>query len=73
MSTKVYCPCCGRFIGDYNSADESIVKATMVKPKNNKRKSCYLTNICKKCKSEIYILMEFKEVQVRRMSLVNEH
>lgn len=62
MTTKIYCPCCGRFIGECKSTDEEgICKATLVEPRKTKKKSCYVTNICKKCKSDIYILMEFSD------------
>jgi hypothetical protein len=67
VTTKIYCPCCGRFIGDCNSSDNhSIVKATTDKPVNKKNQSCYITNKCKGCKSDIYILMEFKNQRAKR-------
>jgi len=66
VTTKIYCPCCGRYIGDCNSTDDhSVCKATLVKPKKRKKQSCYITNICKKCKSDIYILMEFSDQQTQ--------
>jgi len=58
--TKLFCPNCGRCLGECSSSDdESIEKVLTQKPKVIKKKQMIHQMKCVKCKSKLYISMEF--------------
>lgn len=62
MTIKVFCPHCGRCLGDGISSDEKgEVKALVNKPTKLKRKQFIHDAKCIRCKNRVYISMEFPE------------
>ena len=62
MENKLHCPHCGRCIGICSSNDETAVsKVLCVKPKRLKKKQMVQGLKCIKCKSIVYVSLEFIE------------
>ncbi len=62
MNLKLYCPHCGRCLGECVSSDESSNCRILVnKPTRINSKHFIHDMKCVKCKQEVYILMEFKD------------
>ena len=62
MKQKLYCPHCGRCLGECCSSDGSSECRMLVNMPTRLRKKCFVHDMkCMKCKKEVYILMEFKE------------
>ncbi len=61
MKTIHYCPCCGRCIGESTTSDETCLCKVLTKePAKLKKHQFILKNTCKKCKTVIYVSLEFK-------------
>ena len=62
MEQKMKCPYCGRCIGFVQSTDDenSVFSITNSEPKIVVKKQRTFHCICQRCKSEVYILMGFK-------------
>ncbi len=62
MQMKVFCPHCGRCLGECNSSNnEASCKVLVSKPSRAGKKYFIHDMKCMKCKNEIFILMEFKD------------
>jgi len=62
MTNKLYCPHCGRCLGECVSSDETGVNRVLVKPPAHSKKKRFIHDMkCVKCKQEIYIVMEFQD------------
>lgn len=62
MNLKLYCPYCGRCLGECISSDEGSNCRTLIKQPSRMSNKHFIHNMkCMKCKQEIFILMEFKE------------
>lgn len=62
MTTKLFCPNCGRCLGEGISSDEcSEVKALVKKPLKLKTKQVIYDVKCVRCKERVYISMEFNQ------------
>ena len=61
MKHKLFCPHCGRCLGECSSSDETgDCRVLINQPHRTKR--CFIHNMkCLKCKNEVFIVMEFKE------------
>ena len=61
MKQKVFCPYCGRCLGECVANDES-GKVSVLKnaPKDTSKKHLIHDMKCVKCKEQVYILLEFK-------------
>lgn len=60
MKAIHYCPCCGRYIGESIGSDESCqCKVLTVEPKKLKKKQLIMKSTCKKCKTTLYVSLEF--------------
>ncbi len=60
MNNKLYCPHCGRCLGECVSSDDTAVNRVLVKPPAQTKKKRFIHDMkCVKCKQEIYIVMEF--------------
>lgn len=61
MTTKLYCPVCGRCVGECTASDydQTISKVLTKKPTRPKKKQIIHDMHCYKCKEQIYISMEF--------------
>ncbi len=63
MTTKLYCPHCGRCIGICSSSDETgVCKVLIDKPTTTKKKQMVQGVKCIKCKAIDYVLTEFAEL-----------
>ena len=61
MDLKLYCPHCGRCLGECNASDNSAnCKVMIVRPSRISNKHFIHNMKCVKCKNEVFILMEFK-------------
>ena len=61
MKIKLFCPHCGRCLGECMASDEtSDCRVLINQPRKTKKKRFIHSMKCKKCKQEIYIVMEFK-------------
>ncbi len=59
-TTKLFCPSCGRCIGQSTSTDDtSIEKVLLQLPKNIKKKQMIYEVKCIKCKNHVFISAEF--------------
>ena len=61
MQVKLFCPNCGRCLGECNASEEATCKVLIAKPKKKKKKHFIHNMKCVKCKNEVFILMEFKD------------
>lgn len=62
MQMKLFCPHCGRCLGECNSSDGQSVCKVLVSPPNRLGKKYFIHDMkCMKCKNEVFILMEFKD------------
>lgn len=62
MTTKLYCPNCGRCLGECVSSDESAVNRVLIKKPTRLRKKHFIHDMrCIKCKEELFIVMEFTD------------
>lgn len=61
VKTSVHCPVCGRCIGECLNSDETGHCIPLIKPPDIKGKQLVLTQRCKKCKTELYISMSFRD------------
>ncbi len=60
MNNKLYCPHCGRCLGECISSDGSAVNKVLISEPTRLRKKHFIHSMkCLKCKQEIYIIMEF--------------
>ena len=61
MTDKLYCPYCGRCVGECSSSDLiDTVHKVLTKRPNRLKKNQFIHNMhCYKCKEQIYISMEF--------------
>lgn len=60
MKTIHFCPCCGRCIGESMSSDDtSQTKVLTNEPMRIKKKQFVIKTTCKKCKSQLYVSLEF--------------
>ena len=55
--TKIYCPHCGRYLGENEVEDTALEKVLTNKPKPKQKQSTY-TQKCKNCKKNVYITVE---------------
>ena len=61
MQLKLYCPHCGRCLGECNSTDDQAsCKMLISRPKVIAKKHFIHDMKCMKCKNEVFIVMEFK-------------
>ena len=61
MKMLMYCPHCGRCLGECYSNDEKTDCKVLIKSPLRTNKKCFIHNMkCVKCKQEVFILMEFK-------------
>lgn len=62
MEQKMKCPYCGRCIGFVQSTDDenSVFSITKSEPKIVGKKQRTFHCTCQRCKTEVYILMGFK-------------
>lgn len=59
---KLFCPHCGRCLGECNSSNDSSTCKVLVSSPTRIGKKYFVHNMkCIKCKNEIFILMEFKD------------
>lgn len=59
-TTKMYCPTCGRYLGESKSTDEtSIEKVLTTAPKSIRKKQAIYEVKCNKCKKNVFISVEF--------------
>ncbi len=56
--TKIYCPHCGRFLGENEVEENAVEKVLTQKPKPKKKQTIFEQK-CKKCKESVYISVEF--------------
>ena len=62
MQLKLYCPFCGRCLGECNSnEDDTNCKVLISKPKRVNKKHFIHNMKCVRCKNEVYILMAFND------------
>ena len=62
MTNKLYCPHCGRCLGECVSSDDTGVNRVLVAPPARSKKKRFIHDMkCVKCKQEIYIVMEFQD------------
>ncbi len=62
MKQKLFCPHCGRCLGECDSSDDSSDCRILInRPLRMKKKSFIHNMKCLKCKNEVFILMEFKD------------
>ncbi len=62
MNLKLYCPHCGRCLGECVSNDEKSNCRILINPPTRATGKHFIHDMkCVKCKNEVYILMEFKE------------
>jgi len=60
MTIKLFCPHCGRCVGECSSTDETTICKILTRmPKAIKKKQCLHSMKCTKCKEALYISMEF--------------
>ncbi len=60
MSGKLFCPNCGRCLGEFISSDDTGISKTLIKrPTKLKRKQVIYDVKCVRCKERVYISMEF--------------
>lgn len=60
MKTKMFCPHCGRCLGESITSDETgVVKALVIVPTKLKRKQFIYDVKCVRCKEKVFISMEF--------------
>lgn len=60
LTTKLFCPYCGRCIGECSSNDESgYCKVLTKSPLKIKKKQMLHSMKCVRCKEPVYISMEF--------------
>ena len=55
--TKVYCPACGRCVGELKLKDKMTHKVLVVEPTSSKVQSVYNLK-CIKCKKQVYVSTE---------------
>ena len=61
MQVKLFCPNCGRCLGECNASEEATCKVLIAKP-NRIGKMNFINNIkFVKFKNEVFILLEFKD------------
>lgn len=60
MKNILFCPNCGRCLGESSSLDENWICKILTKPPYPKKHQFILKNTCKKCKTVIYMALEFK-------------
>ena len=61
MNVKLFCPHCGRCLGECNTSHDSASCRVLVNPPKYKGKKHFVHNMkCVKCKNEVFILMEFE-------------
>ena len=62
MKLKLFCPHCGRCLGECNSSDDTSDCRVLVNAPRNSKKKRFIHNMkCQKCKNEVFIVMEFKD------------
>lgn len=62
MKQKLFCPHCGRCLGECLISDDTGECRILInKPTRNKKKSFIHDMKCIKCKQEVFIVMEFKD------------
>jgi len=63
MTAKLYCPYCGRCVGECTSSDHSVTNhKVLTKKPNRPKKKQFIHNMhCYKCKEQLYISMEFTQ------------
>ena len=62
MKQKIYCPHCGRCLGECVANDESGEVSVLKKlPVGSSKKHLIHDMKCVKCKEQVFILMEFKD------------
>ena len=62
MDIKLYCPHCGRCLGQCLSSSSASRCKVLVSPPNKIKSKYFIHNMkCFKCKNEIYILMGFDD------------
>ena len=60
MNIKLFCPHCGRCLGECITSNEQATCRILIKPPEHIKKKHFIHDMkCLKCKNEIYILMEF--------------
>ena len=61
MKLKLFCPHCGRCLGECMSTDDECDCRVLIKEPRQTKKKRFIHNMkCLKCKNEIFIVMEFK-------------
>lgn len=55
--TKIFCPHCGRFLGENEVEENAIEKVLTNKPKPKHNQTTY-TQKCKNCKKNVHIAVE---------------
>lgn len=62
MKQKIFCPHCGRCLGECDISDSSgSCRLLKKQPLEISKKSFIHDMKCVKCKEQVYILMEFKD------------
>lgn len=56
----MYCPFCGRYLGESLSTDDSTIEKVLTKiPKKIRKKQAVYDVKCSKCKENVFISVEF--------------
>ena len=62
MKLKLFCPHCGRCLGECIASDDTSDCRVLVKPPIKSKRKRFIHNMkCLKCKNEIFIVMELKD------------
>ncbi len=62
MKQKIFCPYCGRCLGECSANDESgSVEILKSQPKHIKTKQLIHDMKCVKCKEQVFIVLELKD------------
>lgn len=62
MEQKIFCPHCGRCLGECFGSDSTSSLKTLIRSPRVTEKKHFIHNMkCVKCKQEVFILMEFKD------------
>lgn len=60
MTNKLFCPHCGRCLGECVSSDDSAISKILISKPTRLRKKHFVHDMkCLKCKRQLYIVMEF--------------
>ncbi len=74
MTTKQYCPHCGKCIGFVTSSDDSNDCRVMVdKPKRLRKTQIMHEMLCTRCKEPLYIVMGYVSKDTSSIELENQH